>query len=76
MKEDGTQGYRILRLDSKTPPHKANLEQDYDKLQNATKSNKENEEILKWIRKNGRKSYIMIAPEYNNCSNLNNWLTN
>jgi peptidyl-prolyl cis-trans isomerase SurA len=76
MKEDGTQGYRILRLDSKTPPHKANLEQDYDKLQNATKSNKENEEILKWIRKNGRKSYIMVAPEYKNCSNLNNWLTN
>lgn len=74
--ETGTQGYRILRLDSKTPPHKANLEQDYDKLQNATKSNKENEELLKWIKKNARKSYIMVDPSYINCSNLKNWLSN
>lgn len=74
--EGSTKAYRILRLDSKTPPHIGSLEEDYDKFQNAAKANKQNEVINDWIKKNARKSYILIAPEYQNCTNLQTWIQN
>lgn len=76
FEEGSTKAYRILRLDSKTPPHIGSLEEDYDKFLNAAKANKQNEVINEWIKKNARKSYILITPEYQNCTNLQTWIQN
>lgn len=70
---DGKKGYRIIKLITKTPPHKATLEGDYSKIQNAALAGKENQETLKWIKEKLKSTYVTISAEYNKCPFQNNW---
>lgn len=73
---DGTPAYRIVKLISKTNPHEASLQVDYDKIQNAARASKEEEEILKWFDKYLKKTYIMVDDEYKSCDVLQSILNN
>ncbi len=64
---DGTKGWRIIQVISKTPAHEANLEDDYQKIYNATLSSKKNKEIDKWFLKTKEEIYIQTEPEYKHC---------
>lgn len=64
---DGTKGWRIIKLINKTPAHEANLEDDYQKIYNATLSSKKNTEIDKWFVKTKEEIYIQVEPEYKQC---------
>ncbi|MDQ3142988.1 MAG: peptidylprolyl isomerase [Bacteroidota bacterium] len=47
--QEGKKYYRIIKLHSRTDPHKANLQQDYAKIQTAAKELKKNEQFRIWI---------------------------
>ena len=74
--QEGKKYYRIFKLRSRTDPHKANLKQDYSKIQAAAKENKKNEYFKEWIDRKLPKVYIEIDPIIKSqCPNLNNWGT-
>ncbi len=70
---DNSKAYRILLLQSKTAPHKANLKQDYHKIQQATLEQKKNTYVIKWVTEKASSTYIQISPLYSDCPNLEKW---
>lgn len=66
--QGGKQAYRILYLKTRTEPHRANLKDDYQRLQEAALSFKQNEMTRKWIGKKLQTTYLKIIPEYTSCN--------
>lgn len=66
--QGGKQAYRILYLKTRTEPHRANLKDDYQRLQEAALSFKQNEITRKWIGKKLQTTYLRIIPEYTTCN--------
>ncbi len=71
---DGKQAYRILYLKSRTNPHRANLKDDYDKIQSATLSEKQNNAISDWVDDKIKNTYISINEEFKDCEFSHNWI--
>ncbi|UOQ98509.1 peptidylprolyl isomerase [Hymenobacter sp. 5317J-9] len=68
--DDGKDAMRILWLKSNTPPHQANLEQDYQKIAAAALNEKRNKALDEWFEKNRNSVYLEVAPEYAQCKVL------
>jgi len=68
--EDGKQAMRILYLKSNTPPHQANLKDDYQKLAAAALNDKKRKALADWFEKNKNTVFVDIDPEYNKCDIL------
>ena len=71
--EKGEEAYRLLCLKKRTQPHRANLQEDYDQVQNWALQNKRQEVIKKWIEINAGKTYIKISDNYSDCEFEQNW---
>lgn len=71
--QDGKKGYKIIKLITKTKPHKASFDTDYAKIQNAALSSKQNEATMKWIKGKVTQAYIKIDDEYKDCNFQNSW---
>ena len=71
---DGSPSYNIFNLKSRTEPHVANLKEDYQKIQNAALSEKQNNTISEWIAEKAGRTYIKMDPLYENCPFNNNWI--
>jgi peptidyl-prolyl cis-trans isomerase SurA len=74
--EEGKQAYRLLYLKLRTSPHKANLKDDYDKIQNATYEKAKQDALNKWIGEKIKTTYVKIFDEYKKCSFQQNWFAN
>lgn len=72
----GKPGYRILKLLSRTLPHQANLEDDYQKIKDAALANKEAEVMEEWLNSTVPYSYIRIEDEFRDCDFNNKWIYN
>lgn len=72
--QDGSYAFRFARVDSKVAPHEANLSQDYSKILDAAKSEKEQRIIQEWVNRRSKKSYLFINDDYNDCPNLEQWV--
>lgn len=70
---DGSRGFRVFYLKSRTSPHQANLDTDYARIQNAALSMKRIETVQTWFMKTKAKTYINIDEEYLSCENLSRW---
>lgn len=69
-------GYRIIYLKSQTTAHRASLEQDYAKIQNAAKAQKQRQLLEKWIDLHKGNAYIKIDGDMvKNCKALEKWTT-
>lgn len=64
---------RIVMLKTRTDPHKANLKDDYSKVKNVAKAQKEQEAIDAWIKEKLPTYYLKIDPEYKDCAGLKKW---
>lgn len=71
--EDGKDAYRILYLRRRTEPHKANLKQDYDKIQEWSLENKKMEVINDWIEDKAASTYVKVNDKYQDCDFVNTW---
>ncbi|MFD1185425.1 peptidylprolyl isomerase [Pontibacter rugosus] len=67
---DGQEAMRIIYLKSKSKPHLANLNDDYQKIANAALAQKRSKAVNEWFRKNIDTVYIDIDPEYEHCGGL------
>lgn len=70
---DGSRGFRVFYLKSRTSPHQANLDTYYARIQNAALSMKRIETVQAWFMKTKVKTYINIDQEYLSCGNLSRW---
>jgi peptidyl-prolyl cis-trans isomerase SurA len=68
--DDGKDAMRILWLKSNTPPHQANLQDDYQKIAAAALTEKKNKALDAWFVKNRGSVYLEVAPEYAQCKVL------
>ncbi|MBN9292745.1 MAG: peptidylprolyl isomerase [Flavobacteriia bacterium] len=68
------QGIRIVRVMDRTKPHRANLEDDYGMIQDATKNWKKQEIIKKWTTNKIKSAYIRIDDNYKSCDFMNEWI--
>jgi peptidyl-prolyl cis-trans isomerase SurA len=68
--EDGTEAVRILFYKDRTPPHQANLDQDYQKIQAATKAEKRNKILSEWFLKAQGDVFLSVDAEYSECELL------
>lgn len=59
--------YKIIKLKSRTDPHRANLKQDYLLLQNLALEEKKQIVIEDWILEKKSETYYKIDPLYQDC---------
>ncbi|MGD0711303.1 MAG: peptidylprolyl isomerase [Bacteroidales bacterium] len=71
--DDGKQAYRILYLKSRTEPHRANMKDDYDFIQQAALKQKQSKASQEWVKKEAAVTYIHIADEYKDCKFNYHW---
>lgn len=71
--EDNEDAYQIVLLKKKTKPHKANLKDDYSKIQTWTEAKKKEEVIDKWINEKAKETYVRIIDEYKSCNFRHSW---
>jgi peptidyl-prolyl cis-trans isomerase SurA len=62
-----------LKLESRSEPHKANLETDYQRIQEATKVDLENKVLEEWISKQLKNTFVKLSDNYKECTNLKRW---
>jgi peptidyl-prolyl cis-trans isomerase SurA len=72
--KDGKQAYRILYLKNQSEPHKANLKDDYQEIQNAATTKKQQDAIDTWTKKRIATNFIRIADDFKTCSFNNKWI--
>ena len=66
-------GYRILMLKARTEPHKANLIDDYQRIQQAAEAKKKEEKVDEWIKRKRPNFFIKIDSQYSDCDFQTNW---
>ncbi|MCX2450658.1 peptidylprolyl isomerase [Pedobacter sp. PLR] len=71
--QDGKEGYKLLYLKSKIPPHKGNLEQDYAKFKERAQQAKVDRTLSEWFEKRRENTYIRIGEDYDQCDELKIW---
>ena len=64
---------RIVMLQSRTKPHRANLKQDYSKIQEAAIESKRNEFLNNWIEQTIQKTFIQVDAMFAGCPNVQEW---
>jgi peptidyl-prolyl cis-trans isomerase SurA len=71
--QDGATQFRLVQLVSRSKPHKADLRQDYGKIQQAALEQKKAEYTEKWVTEKLRNTYFSIGNMFqNSCPNLQN----
>ncbi len=65
--------YKIVQLQSRTDPHKANLKQDYSKIQQAAIQSKQGQFINNWVEDKIKSTFIAIDKRYENCGMISQW---
>jgi peptidyl-prolyl cis-trans isomerase SurA len=71
--EDGKEAYRILYLKMRTEPHRANLSEDYNQIQEWALTKKRAEAMDEWITKKIKNSYVHVNDSYKSCTFTHKW---
>lgn len=66
-------GFRIVKLIERTEPHKANLIDDYQIIQNVAFENLKQTAVNKWIKDNLKKTYVKLNGELSDCDYRFDW---
>lgn len=73
--DQGNTVCKIVLLRSKTSPHKANLAQDYQRIQNLAIEKKKGDVLEDWLAKTIESTYIKIDDDFKKCKFHNKeWL--
>lgn len=66
--ENGKVVYKIIKLKSRTDPHRANLRQDYMLIQSMTLNEKKAKIVEEWIEEKQKETYFKIDPSFSDCA--------
>lgn len=64
----GETRFRIVKLMTRTKPHKANMEQDYSRIQRFARESKRNEYYNKWMKARIEETFIELDDDFSDCS--------
>lgn len=67
---NGDDAYHIVRLDRRTPAHRANLEMDYDRIRRLALQDKQNRKMQEWIKELRDEIYVDIRVSKEDLSEL------
>ncbi|MGL5892926.1 MAG: foldase protein PrsA [Bacteroidia bacterium] len=67
------EAYRVLWLKSRSEPHRANLKDDYQMIQDMTMSKKQNDLMNTWVNKKLATTYIRLSPDCKNYAFRFDW---
>lgn len=71
----GKKVYKIVKLRTRTVAHRANMKDDYQRIQELALESKKQKVINEWIAKKQKTTYIRIDPSYKNCNfDLPGWV--
>ncbi len=73
LSAEGNTAFRILYLKSRSAPHAANLTTDYQRIQQAAMTEKENKVLMDWVQKKKQTTFIQVSEDYKSCPNLDYW---
>jgi peptidyl-prolyl cis-trans isomerase SurA len=74
-KESQQMVYKIVKLNRKLDSHRADLQNDYQKLSEDFLRTKKEQVFNDWVKAQQLKNYIRIADTYANCNfNFTNWI--
>jgi peptidyl-prolyl cis-trans isomerase SurA len=73
LSAEGNTAFRILYLKSRSTPHKASLETDYQRIQQAAQTEKENKALNDWVKKKKKLTFVHISESLKSCKNLDHW---
>ncbi|HXS35456.1 MAG TPA: peptidylprolyl isomerase [Flavipsychrobacter sp.] len=73
LNEQNEKSCRIVYLKSRTKPHKANLNDDYSKLEELALQQKQMQKLEEWIEEKLPSYYLKIDPAYQSCAVFKNW---
>jgi len=65
--EEGKKAYRIIYMKEKQEPHRANLDEDYNTIQDWALQQKKSEKIREWIDDKMEETYIRVNEPYKDC---------
>ncbi len=65
---------KLLKITDVIPPHKMNLDIDYNRIKNFAQKTKENEIVEKWVENQIPTTFITIQDQYKKCKFSLNWL--
>lgn len=71
---DGSRFFRLIQLQSRSKPHKANLKQDYNKIQVAALDHKKATYTEKWVLDRLRSTFLSVDPLYRECPGIDDML--
>lgn len=69
----GQEAFRLVRLLKKTEPHRANLADDYYRLQAVALQEKKERTMNEWLEEKLKETYVKVNNSYFNCTFENNW---
>jgi len=70
---DGSKAYRVLQLISHTPPHKANLKDDYRMIQQAAEGKLRAAAVEDWVSSRLDGTYVRLNKDYHGCTFTHDW---
>jgi peptidyl-prolyl cis-trans isomerase SurA len=71
---EGKNAYRLVMLKSRSKPHKANLKDDYQKIQEVALQEKQSKAMNEWVLKKRKSTFIHLNEEYRSCDALKHWM--
>ncbi len=69
----GEKSCRIVYMKGRTEPHKANLTDDYARIQEVALGQEKAEALDVWMNAKMPTFYIRLAPEYKSCPEMKRW---
>lgn len=73
---DNSDAFRLVMVKKKIESHKANLKDDYWRIQSWATNHKNQEVVKSWIRNKAKKAYVHIDEEFADCDFQFDWMNN
>jgi peptidyl-prolyl cis-trans isomerase SurA len=61
---------RIVYLKNRSQPHKANLKDDYSKIQQVALEQKKGKKLTQWMNEKMSDFYLKVSDDYANCEEI------
>ena len=68
--DEGSVYFKMIQLNSRSTPHRANLNQDFSKIKQAAIEQKKASFLDTWVKERSESTYVEIDPEFQNCKVL------
>ena len=70
---DNKDAFRLVMVKKKYPAHRANIEEDYWRIQTWALNQKNQQVIQDWIRKKAKNAFIRIDEDFADCGFQFDW---